>query len=103
MAEDSGAGTEKDQEKAREMLTTEEGYVTRKKLEESVERLESEIEKEGLKVEKGRGHHKPAKIRERDKQKALLERWKSYEEKKRSLGKAGTATPKRIRMRRSCT
>ena len=72
-------------EKAREMLAAEEGYVTRKKLEESVERLESEIEKKGLKVEKGRGHHKPAKIRERDKQKALLERWKSYEEKKAIL------------------
>ena len=73
-------------EKAREMLAAEEGYVTRKKLEESVERLESEIEKEGLKVEKGRGHHKPAKIRKRDEQKALLERWKSYEEKKAILG-----------------
>ncbi len=73
-------------EKAREMLAAEEGYVTRKKLEESVERLESEIEKEELKVEKGRGHHKPEKIRERDKQKALLERWKSYEEKKAILG-----------------
>lgn len=37
-------------------------------------------------MQKGRGHHKPAKIRERDERKALLERWESYEQKKRILG-----------------
>ena len=73
-------------EKAREMLETEEGHVTRKKLTESVERLEREIAKEGLKAEKGRGHHKPEKIRKRDEQKALLERWEGYERKKAILG-----------------
>jgi hypothetical protein len=39
-----------------------------------------------LTVQKGRGHHKPAKIRERDERKGLLERWESYEQKKRILG-----------------
>ena len=73
-------------EKARELVGSEEGYTTRKKLAESVEKLDEEIEKEGLKAEKGRGHHKPAKIRKRDEAKALLERWNGYEKKKALLG-----------------
>ena len=47
---------------------------------------QKEISEEGLTVQKGRGHHKPAKIRERDERKALLERWESYEQKKGILG-----------------
>ena len=73
-------------EKAREMLALEIGYATQGKLRESVCELDRQIEEEGLKAEKGRGHHKPEKIRKRDEQKALLERWESYEKKKAILG-----------------
>lgn len=73
-------------EKARSLLGLESGYATRGKLAEQVESLEKEISEEGLTVQKGRGHHKPAKIRERDERKALLERWESYEQEKRILG-----------------
>ena len=73
-------------EKARSLLGLESGYATRGKLAEQVESLDKEISEEGLTVQKGRGHHKPAKIRERDERKALLERWESYEQKKRILG-----------------
>lgn len=72
--------------KAREVLEIGDGYATRGKLSESIRELDKEIAEEGLKVEKGRGHHKPAKIRQRDEQRALLERWESYEEKKAILG-----------------
>ncbi|MBQ3078999.1 MAG: transposase, partial [Clostridia bacterium] len=73
-------------EKARELLKPENGYATRGKLSEKVEALEKEIREEGLSEQKGRGHHKPEKIRLRDQHKELLERWNSYEEKKRILG-----------------
>ena len=73
-------------EKARSLLGQESGYATKGKLAEQVESLEKEISEEGLTVQKGRGHHKPEKIRERDERKALLERWESYEQKKRILG-----------------
>ena len=73
-------------EKARDLLGLESGYATKGKLAEHVESLEKEISEEGLTVQKGRGHHKPAKLRERDELKDLLERWESYEEKKRILG-----------------
>ena len=73
-------------EKARSLLGLESGYATKGKLAEQVESLEKEISEEGLTVQKGRGHHKPAKIRERDERKALLERWESYEQKRRILG-----------------
>ena len=73
-------------EKARELLKPENGYATRGKLSEKVEALEKEILEEGLTVQKGRGHHKSEKIRLRDHHKELLERWNSYEEKKRILG-----------------
>ena len=73
-------------EKARTLLGLESGYATKGKLAVQVELLEKEISEEGLTVQKGRGHHKPAKIRERDERKALLERWESYEQKKRTLG-----------------
>lgn len=73
-------------EKARSLLGLEEGYATRKKLEENVAALEKEISKEGLTVQKGRGHRKPEKIRKRDEEKQLLARWKSYERKKEILG-----------------
>ena len=73
-------------EKARSLLGLESGYATKGKLAEQVKSLEKEISEEGLTVQKGRGHHKPAKIRERDERKALLERWESYEQKKGILG-----------------
>ena len=73
-------------EKARSFLGKESGYATRGKLKEKVDALEKEISAEGLSVEKGRGHHKPEKIRKRDEQKELLERWESYERKKEILG-----------------
>ena len=73
-------------EKAREALKLESGYATQGKLRESVRELDRQIGEEGLKAEKGRGHHKPEKIRKRDEQKALLERWESYEKKKAILG-----------------
>ena len=73
-------------EKARNLLGLESGYATKGKLAEQVESLDKEISEEGLTVQKGRGHHKPAKIRERDERKGLLERWESYEQKKRILG-----------------
>ena len=37
-------------------------------------------------MQKGRGHHKPEKIRKRDEQQELLERWESYEQKREILG-----------------
>ena len=64
----------------------ESGYATKGKLAEQVESLEKEINEEGLTVQKGRGHHKPVKIRDRDERKALLEHWENYEQKKRILG-----------------
>ena len=72
--------------KARELLGLENGYPTRGKLAESVETLDKEISEEGLSVQKGRGHRKPEKIRKRDEQKQVLERWDAYEEKRRILG-----------------
>jgi len=77
---------EKIREKARSLLGLENGYVTRGKLAEKVEALDKEISDEGLSVPKGRGHRKPEKIRRRDEQKQLLERWDSYEQKKKILG-----------------
>ena len=73
-------------EKARKLLGLESGYATRGKLKEQVEALDKEISAEGLTVQKGRGHHKPEKIRRRDEEKELLERWTSYEQKKEILG-----------------
>ena len=73
-------------EKARKLLGLESGYATRGKLKEQVEALDKEISAEGLTVQKGRGHHKPEKIRRRDEQKELLDRWESYEQKKEILG-----------------
>ena len=72
--------------KARELLGLENGYPTRGKLAESVETLDKEISEEGLSVQKGRGHRKPEKIRKREEQKQVLERWDAYEEKRRILG-----------------
>ena len=60
--------------------------MTKAKLKESIEELNREISTEGLTVQKGRGHHKPEKIRKRDEQQELLERWESYEQKREILG-----------------
>ena len=73
-------------EKARELLGLENGYATKGKLKESIDELDKEIRAEGLTVQKGRGHHKPEKIRKRDARKELLERWEAYERKKKILG-----------------
>ena len=73
-------------EKARETLALGTGYATQGKLRESVQELDRHIAEEKLKAGKGRGHHKPEIIRKRDEQKALLERWESYEKKKAILG-----------------
>ena len=51
-------------EKACSLLKLESGYATKGKLAEQVELLGKEIREEGLTVQKGSGHHKPAKIRE---------------------------------------
>ena len=50
------------------------------------EELNREISAEGLTVQEGHGHHKPEKIRKRDEQQELLERWESYEQKREILG-----------------
>ena len=73
-------------DRVRELLELESGYATKGKLRESIEELEEEISAEGLSALKGRGHHKPEKIRKRDEEKELLERWESYEQKKEILG-----------------
>lgn len=73
-------------EKVRELLGLEEGYTTIGKLRESTAALETQIKAEGLTVQKGRGHHKPPLIRQKDQQQTLLERWEQYEDKKSLLG-----------------
>ena len=73
-------------EKVRETLGLESGYVTKGKLSEEINKLNQEIEDEGLTAPKGRGHRKPKKISERDEKRCLLERWESYEEKIQILG-----------------
>ena len=73
-------------EKARELLNLEEGYTTIGKLRESAAALEAQIKAEGLTVQKGRGHHKPPLIRQKDERQTLLARWEQYEHKKTLLG-----------------
>lgn len=48
--------------------------------------MEKQIAEKNLTFEKGRGHHKPVEIRERDKAQALLTRWNEYEMKLATLG-----------------
>jgi len=64
----------------------EEGYLTRNKAREYLERLNAQIEEAGLVVLKGRGHRKPKLIRLRDEVAQQIERWDGYEEKLRLLG-----------------
>lgn len=71
---------------AKSMLGLEEGYVTKRKLEDRVQDLDQVVEKKGLHSEKGRGHHKPTELRLRDKAQELLARWDSYEKKRQILG-----------------
>ena len=73
-------------EKAKKLLGQEEGYATKGKLESKVAKLDKEIEEEGLYVEKGRGHHKPEKIRFRDNLSSLFNRWTEYENKLKTMG-----------------
>ena len=71
---------------AKELLHLDEGYVTKLKLKSHIQELDEQIAQKGLTVQKGRGHHKPAEIRELDTAEKLLERWDAYEEKLKILG-----------------
>ena len=73
-------------EQAKAEMGLQEGYVTRNRLREEANRLNEQIEAEGIVVQRGRGHHKPEIVRRRDNLNGLLERWDGYEEKKRILG-----------------
>ena len=70
----------------KEMLHLDEGYTTKGKLEEHIRELNEQVEQKGLNVQKGRGHHKPTEIRERDKLQELLDHWNGYEKKLKTLG-----------------
>lgn len=65
---------------------TESEYLTHKKAKERLCELDKEIEEAHIEVKRGRGHHKPAALRLRDEISQLVERWETYEEKKRILG-----------------
>ena len=73
-------------EKAKELLGLGEGYTTKSKLGNKVAQLDEAIKEKGLKVEKGRGHHKPEEIRLRDNLSNLYDRWTNYEGKLKTLG-----------------
>ena len=71
---------------AKSHLREEDGYVTRKKLDQRVAELDAEIAENKITVKKGRGHHKPEIVRERDELQRLSERWANYEQQKKLLG-----------------
>ena len=73
-------------EKLKTLLAQEYGYLTAQKVRTRLCELNKEIEESGLSVQKGRGHHKPKIIRLRDELQTLLDRWESYESKKKLLG-----------------
>lgn len=67
-------------------LVPENGYTTYQKTLAYIAELDKEIAQAHIEVKCGRGHHKPTVVRLRDEVKALVERWQSYEEKKRIMG-----------------
>lgn len=71
---------------AKAMLGLEEGYATKRKLEDHVRELNRVIEEKGLHAEKGHGHRKPPEMCRRDKAQELLTRWDGYEKKLQILG-----------------
>ena len=62
------------------------GNLTSTKVEKRLEQLNTEIEAQGIEVKKGRGHHKPEIVRERDELALLYRRWMEYNRKKAICG-----------------
>ena len=73
-------------EKLKKLVPENDGYTTLKKTQAYIADLDRQIAEARIEVKKGRGHHKPSIVRLRDEVKELVERWQSYEEKKRILG-----------------
>ena len=67
-------------------LVCSQGNLTSTKVEKRLEQLNTEIEAQGIEVKKGRGHHKPEIVRERDELALLYRRWMEYNRKKAICG-----------------
>lgn len=67
-------------------LVCPQGNLTSTKVEKRLEQLNTEIEAQGIEVKKGRGHHKPEIVRERDELALLYRRWMEYNRKKAICG-----------------
>ena len=67
-------------------LVCPQGNLTSTKVEKRPEQLNAEIEAQGSEVKKGRGHHKPEIVRERDELALLYSRWMEYNRKKAICG-----------------
>ena len=67
-------------------LVCPQGNLTSTKVEKRLEQLNAEIEAQGIEVKKGRGHHKPEIVRERDELALLYRRWMEYNRKKAICG-----------------
>ena len=67
-------------------LVCPQGNLTSTKVEKRLEQLNTEIKAQGIEVEKGRGHHKPEIVRERDELALLYRRWMEYNRKKAICG-----------------
>ena len=67
-------------------LVCPQGNLTSTKVEKRLEQLNTEIEAQGIEVKKGRGHHKPGIVRERDELALLYRRWMEYNRKKAICG-----------------
>ena len=67
-------------------LVCPQGNLTSTKVEKRPEQLNAEIEAQGIEVKKGRGHHKPEIVRERDELALLYSRWMEYNRKKAICG-----------------
>ena len=81
-------------EKAKEALKLEGQRLTKGKLEQRISELNQEIAEQQLTIQKGRGHHKPAQIRERDMLQELRDRWIDYENKKQMIGEGRNSCSK---------
>ncbi|WP_370820196.1 hypothetical protein [Gemmiger formicilis] len=66
-------------------LVCPQGNLTSTKVEKRLEQLNAEIEAQGIEVKKGRGHHKPEIVRERDELALLYRRWMEYNSKEGDL------------------